>query len=92
MENEMNANFSHYEVLMILLIGALSEVYDSDEAMLKDLKENSPKLDHLGPKTRQEFTRLLEIFINSEEDSLKDVKVDLTLEWLVGKIQSGSTE
>lgn len=88
----MQKQFSHYEVLMILLIGALSEVYDSDEEMLKDLKENSPKVDHLGPKTRQESIRLLETFVNSEEDIFQDVKADLTLEWLAGKIQAGSKE
>lgn len=88
----MQHQFSHYEVLMILLIGALSEVYDSDEEMLKDLKDNNPRLDHLGPKTRQESIRLLETFVNSEEDIFQDVKADLTLEWLAGKIQAGSKE
>ena len=88
----MQYQFSHYEVLMILLIGALSEVYDSDEEMLKDLKDNNPRLDHLGPKTRQEFIRLIQLTTDTTEDPFKEVDADLTLEWLAGKIQAGSKE
>lgn len=95
METEMNGNFSHYEVLMLILLGALSEDYDSDEELLEELKSCGIRTCSILPKARQELTRLLELCIESDktdEDFFGGADANLTLEWLAGKIQAGSKE